>query len=99
MHYKTINNLYADIDVKGVAIEDEWKDQLELRKGNLKKLLAGREDAELSRKLATIKTDILLGFQLEDFLTPNDFARIDRQLAKYEMKSLQIELARMAKTA
>lgn len=93
--YLTIESLYEDIQIKGPDIENRWKEELDLRKGYYKKLIAEKDNAFLSKKLATIKTDIQLGYQLEDFICPTNWEKFDQQFKKYEMSSLRVELAKM----
>ena len=93
--YLTIESLYEDIQIKGPNIENRWKEELDLRKGYYKKLIAEKDNAFLSKKLATIKTDIQLGYQLEDFICPTNWEKFDQQFKKYEMSSLRVELAKM----
>ena len=93
--YFTIESLYKDIQINGPDIENKWKEVLGLRKGYYKKLVTEKDNAFLSKKLATIKTDIQLGYQLEDFICPTDWEKFDQQFKKYEMSSLRAELAKM----
>ena len=54
------------------------------------KLISGKESAELSKKLATIKTDVALDFKLKD-ATLHDFDadEVKQFLDKFQFKSLQ----------
>ena len=56
MEYGSIEKLYERIEIEGKFIEDYWKDCLDVKKGNYKKLTAegAKESALLSKKLATI---------------------------------------------
>lgn len=70
--YGSLEGIYEAIDeCEGVAKKEKelaafWKEKLEIKRSPIKAMLAGREDAFLSRKLAEIKTDIELNICLDD---------------------------------
>ena len=56
----------------------------------MKKLVAEKENAFMSKKLATIKTDINIDISLEDLKINIDKKILQEQLDKYEMKSIKL---------
>ena len=56
----------------------------------MKKLIAEKENAFMSKKLATIKTDINIDISLEDLKINIDKKILQEQLDKYEMKSIKL---------
>lgn len=91
--YNTLEDIYNDID--GLSEKElklkatEWKNELGIR-NPMKKLVAEKENAIMSKKLATIKTDINLGLTLEDLKINIDKNVLREQLDKYEMKSIKL---------
>jgi len=68
----------------------------EIKGGAHDKLMAGREDAYFSQKMARIITDVPNGFKEEDTdLNMLDYMGLDRFLESLEMKSLRGRLKRM----
>ena len=55
----------------------------------MKKLISEKENAFMSKKLATIKTDIDLDITLDDLKLNIDKFILREQLDKYEMKSIK----------
>lgn len=70
--YGSLEAIYEAIDAcEGVAKKEKeltafWKEKLDIKRSPLKSMIAGRESAFLSRKLAQIKTDIDLGLTKDD---------------------------------
>ena len=56
----------------------------------MKKLVAEKENAFMSKKLATIKTDIPMEISLDDLKVNIDKTKLQEQLDKYEMKSIKL---------
>lgn len=72
--YGNIENLYANIEqVKGKIKE---------------KLISGKQDAFLSKEIATIKQDVEIEEELEDFVLNIDYQSLEKFLKDYEMNSL-----------
>ncbi len=74
--YHTLENLYDNISqIKG-AIQ--------------KKLIEGKENAFLSRKLVTLKTDLFDNINLEDFKSPdsNPILKVENELLSLDMKKI-----------
>ncbi|EPZ58629.1 5'-3' exonuclease [[Clostridium] sordellii ATCC 9714] len=91
--YDTLEDIYESIDgldEKGLKlVATEWKNELGIR-NPMKKLVAEKENAFMSKKLATIKTDINLDISLEDLKINIDKKILQEQLDKYEMKSIKL---------
>ena len=91
--YNTLEDIYNDID--GLSEKElkakatEWKNELGIR-NPMKKLVAEKENAMMSKQLATIKTDINLGLTLEDLKINIDKKLLKEQLDKYEIKSIKL---------
>ena len=82
--YQTLDNIYAHL--------------AELPAGTRKKLEAGRESAELSRKLAQIVTDLDLGLDLEQARVSSfDPERVEALFRELEFRSLMQPLANVAR--
>ena len=106
--YETVENLYEAIDDAGSntdALFAEWK-LLGLKQNPIGKLtkkeadtLSGRDAAELSLKLATIKTDIPIAESLEDLSLNLSAEGIDKVLHELEFASLTPPTTGMAKSA
>lgn len=95
--YETVETLYDVIEISNSEIEQLWVDLgIVPRKGNLKKLLAiaddtgrtAKEKAFLSKKLATIKTDITISEDLNNFKTNIDKNILLDICKRYEFNSL-----------
>ena len=90
--YDTLEDIYKSIDGlddKGLKIlATEWKNELGIR-NPMKKLISEKENAFMSKKLATIKTDIDLDITLDDLKLNIDKSILREQLDKYEMKSIK----------
>lgn len=56
----------------------------------MKKLVAEKDNAFMSKQLATIKTDIDVGLTLDDLKINIDKDILREQLDKYEMKSIKL---------
>ena len=80
--YGSLDNIYDHID--------------EIKGGIHDKLVAGRDDAYFSQKMARIVTDVPNGFKPEDTdLMTLDYLGLDRFLEMLEMKSLRGRLKRL----
>lgn len=80
--YGSLDNIYDHIDEITGGIHD--------------KLVAGREDAYFSQKMARIVTDVPNGFKPEDTdLLTLDYLGLDRFLEKLEMKTLRGRLKKL----
>lgn len=91
--YNTLEDIYKDIeglDEKGLKLKaTDWKNELGIR-NPMKKLVAEKDNAFMSKKLATIKTDIELDLSLDDLRISIDKEILREQLDKYEMKSIKL---------
>jgi DNA polymerase-1 len=91
--YNTLEDIYKDIeglDEKGLKLKaTDWKNELGIR-NPMKKLVAEKDNAFMSKKLATIKTDIELDLSLDDLKISIDKEILREQLDKYEMKSIKL---------
>ncbi len=106
--YETVESLYEAIDAAGAntdALFAEWK-LLGIKQNPIGKLtkkddetLTGRDAAELSLKLATIKTDIPIDETLEDLTLNLSAEGIDKVLHELEFASLTPPTVGMAKSA
>ena len=91
MEYGSIEKLYERIEIEGKFIEDYWKDCLDVKKGNYKKLTAegAKESALLSKKLATIVDVPDFEIELDDMsikkIDEDEFINICKE---YEFDSL-----------
>ena len=74
--YKTLENLYAHID--------------EIKGALQKKLIQGKENAFLSRKLVTLKTDLFKNINLEEFKYPeiNPILKVADRLIDLDITSI-----------
>ena len=105
--YETIESLYEAIDAAGAntdALFAEWK-LLGIKQNPIGKLtkkddetLTGRDAAELSLKLATIKTDIPIDETLEDLTLNLSAEGIDKVLHELEFASLTPPTVGMTKS-
>ena len=106
--YETVESLYEAIDAAGEntdALFSEWK-LLGIKQNPIGKLtkkddetLTGRDAAELSLKLATIKTDIPIDETLEDLTLNLSAEGIDKVLHELEFASLTPPTVGMVKSA
>lgn len=91
--YNTLEDIYKDIeslDEKGLKLKaTDWKNELGIR-NPMKKLVEQRDNAFMSKKLATIKTDIDVDLTLDDLKINIDKQVLREQLDKYEMKSIKL---------
>ncbi|MFL1468216.1 5'-3' exonuclease [Paraclostridium bifermentans] len=91
--YNTLEDIYKDIeglDEKGLKLKaTDWKNELGIR-NPMKKLVAEKDNAFMSKQLATIKTDIDVGLTLDDLKINIDKDILREQLDKYEMKSIKL---------
>lgn len=91
--YNTLEDIYKDIealDEKGLKLKaTDWKIELGIR-NPMKKLVEQRDNAFMSKKLATIKTDIDVDLTLDDLKINIDKQVLREQLDKYEMKSIKL---------
>ncbi|KKY02760.1 hypothetical protein VN21_01490 [Paraclostridium benzoelyticum] len=91
--YNTLEDIYKDIeglDDKGLKLKaTDWKNELGIR-NPMKKLVAEKDNAFMSKQLATIKTDIDVGLTLDDLKINIDKDILREQLDKYEMKSIKL---------
>ncbi|MBO7650480.1 MAG: DNA polymerase I [Lachnospiraceae bacterium] len=105
--YETVESLYEAIDAAGAntdALFAEWK-LLGIKQNPIGKLtkkddetLTGRDAAELSLKLATIKTDIPIDETLEDLTLNLSAEGIDKVLHELEFASLTPPTVGMTKS-
>lgn len=72
--YEHIENIYEHLD--------------ELKGKMKEKIIAGRDNAYLSKKIATIKTDVELDINIEDFKLDIDHDKLESFFKRYEMFSL-----------
>lgn len=77
--YGTLENLYAAIEMEGQNIENEWKEDMGIRKGNYKKFTAqgAKESALLSKRLATIVDVPDFSYELSDLEEHFDWNRYE----------------------
>ena len=91
--YSSLEEIYEAIDGlddKGLkVVAAQWKEELGVR-NPMKKLVAEKENAFMSKKLATIKTDIPMNISLDDLKVNIDKTKLQEQLDKYEMKSIKL---------
>ena len=91
--YSSLEEIYEAIDGlddKGLkVVAAQWKEELGVR-NPMKKLVAEKENAFMSKKLATIKTDIPMEISLDDLKVNIDKTKLQEQLDKYEMKSIKL---------
>lgn len=91
--YDSLEDIYEAIDGlddKGLkSIANDWKNELGIR-NPMKKLVKQKDNAFMSKKLATIKTDIELDLKLDDLKLNIDKNILQEQLDKYEMKSIKL---------
>ena len=92
--YRTIENLYSALEEEGSEIENFWKEHLGLRKGSYKKLIAAgaKENAFLSKQLATIKTDIPITENIQDFICKPNKEGFNKIVERFGFHSLKDEL-------
>lgn len=92
--YRTIENLYSVLEEEGSEIENFWKEHLGLRKGSYKKLMAAgaKENAFLSKQLATIKTDIPITENIQDFICKPNKEGFNKIVERFGFHSLKDEL-------
>lgn len=88
--YHTLEGVYRAVDeLEGMSVEDAREQHPLLKGAVLKRLLASRDEAFLSKQLATIKTDVPLDFSLADCkLSEFDKAVVAQFLEKYGFQSL-----------
>lgn len=92
--YDTIENIYLEIE--GINDKEQkelarfFKEELGISRNPIKKLLEGRESAFLSKKLATIKTDIpsIQNLNLDDLILDINEDLLKQRLLKLDIKSL-----------
>lgn len=91
--YANLEEIYEAIDGlddKGLKVlATEWKNELGVR-NPMKKLVAEKENAFMSKKLATIKTDIDMDITIDNLKLNIDKDKFKEQLEKYEMKSIKL---------
>ncbi len=76
INFGTIDNIYNNIDKI-------------TKKGTVQKLIDGRDNAFLSKKLAAIKLDVPISFNLEELkYTDPNYLELDKLLEELELKSL-----------
>lgn len=96
--YFSIENLYDDIEnLSDIEIKEKskfFKDSLGINKSPIKSLLADKDNAFLSKKLATIKTDIpeIQDLDLEDLRYNIDKKKANEAFSKLGMKSLLFKI-------
>ncbi|MDP3970453.1 MAG: DNA polymerase I [bacterium] len=82
--YKTVENVLKHVD--------------EITGATQQKLIAGEQDAKLSKELATIKCDVPIGFSLEENrLQEFDQEAVVKLIQKYEFKSLLKQVTTLKK--
>lgn len=95
MEYGTLDNLYAAIEEcegdkkKEKALVTFWKERLGISRSPLKPLKEYKEMAYLCEKLATMKRDIPLDYELEDFRVNVNWDEYEKILDEYELNSLK----------
>ncbi|WP_199533997.1 5'-3' exonuclease [Romboutsia weinsteinii] len=93
-HYTSLEAIYEAIDNLDIKSEKEislfFKEQLGIKRSPIKNLLLYKEDAFLSKKLATIKTDIdeIQDLELEKLKLDIDYETMNNIFSKLEMNSL-----------
>lgn len=96
--YSSIENLYDDIEnLTDKEIKEKnkfFKDYLGINKSPIKSLLANKDEAFLSKKLATIKTDIpeIENLELENLRYNIDKVKANEVFSKLGMKSLLFKI-------
>lgn len=92
--YRTIEDLYSALEEEGPEIENFWKEYLGLRKGSYKKLMAegAKENAFLSKQLATIKTDIPITGKIDNFVCIPNRDEFKKIIERFDFQSLKNEL-------
>lgn len=101
--YGTVEKLYETIegrDEEGLTVlKKYWKESLGIRRSPLKALTAeaesndvllGKKAAVLSKRLATIKTDIPVPFILEDMKAECDKTKMAEICERYDIKTIKI---------
>lgn len=94
IRYKGIDELYDLLEsLDGDELAElalDWKDNLGIRnsKSLIKKLIAGKDMAYLSRGLATIKTDIPLNITIEDLELKINTSKWNDEMNKLEIYDL-----------
>lgn len=101
-HYKTVDNLYKELNGKTKKeleeIKNQWKEELQIKRSPMNYLLkesdtelVGEKAARLSEKLATIKKDIDLGaLTLDDLKVNLNKEKGLRMLFALEFKSINL---------
>lgn len=95
MEYRTLDNLYAAIEEcqedkkKEKALVSFWKERLGISRSPLKPLKEYKDMAYLCEQLATMKRDIPLPYELEDFRVSVHWEEYDKILDEYELNSLK----------
>lgn len=90
--YKNIETLYSVIENLNSNEEDilvkEWKSKFKIKQSPIKKLLSSKEEAFLSKKLATIVKDIPIKESLDDLKTNINIQEFNNICSNYEFKNL-----------
>lgn len=93
-HYGSIEAMYENIENLDSKKEKElalfFKDTLGIKRSPIKNLLTYKYDAIISKKLATIKTDIeeIQSLNIDDFILNIDKDKMQKIFEELEMKSL-----------
>ena len=91
-HYGCIEDLYDAIEglnekqVK--ALNKSWKENLKIARSPYNKLIAGKNEAFLSKELATIRTDAPIPYDLSAYNVYINKAELQNVLQRYEVNSL-----------
>lgn len=95
MEYGTLDNLYAAIEAcegdkkKEKELVTFWKERLGISRSPLKPLKEHKDMAYLCEKLAIMKRDIPLPYELEDFRVNINWNEYEKILDEYELNSLK----------
>ncbi|MGL6107237.1 5'-3' exonuclease [Romboutsia sp.] len=93
-HYGSLEGIYenlANLDSKGEKeLATFFKDELGIKRSPIKNLLTYKEEAIISKKLATIKTDIeeIQNLEVDNFILNIDKDKMEEIFVKLGMKSL-----------
>lgn len=85
--YIVIENCKSDKEVKELA--KFWKEKLGINRSPYKALVENKENALLSKKLATIVTNVEIPNALEDYRCQIDFDALQKIIKELEFKSLE----------
>ena len=93
LQYKTVEGIYDAIESCADEKEEKelakfWKESLGIKRSPIKLLKENKEIALLSKKLATIKTDVKIPENIEEYTYDINKDTLKEILEEYEFKSL-----------